>query len=685
MYNFIDVNQASEGTILPSEALKINGQYIEDQISGYRTLNVTGREALSPDVISFTTGVRDGSLMQSKRFPERIITVRYQLKANSNQAFREAYNKLGQILNVKDAELIFADEQDKFFVGTPCIIGLVDPGQNCVVGEFEILCTDPFKYSVFEYEAAPAEGENSVTFHYEGTYQSHPTLQAEFYNEQDVGADGETEAELTGAGDCGFVAFFNEEEKIIQLGDPDEIDGENAYAKAQTMINQTFKDSTSWGTTAKKLWSVNAGVFPPVAVVTQAGSVGMGQATYSETNVSGYTSGHLKTFESDGVSFSISYATEKRTASGIDIKVTITSKVTSNSIPKARTYMATLRIGGKDKTLYLKEDGVAWERNKSYTTSTKYTITGLASTGTLVTDNRFTLYFEDEGTTSHGTIFNQAGMPNIAVYAYNAQGYATYYITAADYGSGSAWHGPSITRSIGADASGEVGASNFTLTYEQKMCIGNQTADVNQRGGFHVHLSDSAGKVVAGVRLVKTASGRSVSLMLFVNNIKVHQVGLDISHYNQYFGSGEKSVKTSTIQKTGKTVSFNIGGYCKTFTDDAITDLKVTKVTFMFEKYSNVAALSYNGLYWAKFVKNNCNTYEDIPNKFSANDIVVADCKNAEITLNGILAPDLGALGNDWEGFVLTPGINQVGFTYSDWVTAEYAPKFKVRYREVFL
>ena len=32
MYNFIDVTEVSEESILPSEALKINGEYIENQI-----------------------------------------------------------------------------------------------------------------------------------------------------------------------------------------------------------------------------------------------------------------------------------------------------------------------------------------------------------------------------------------------------------------------------------------------------------------------------------------------------------------------------------------------------------------------------------------------------------------------------------------------------------------------------
>jgi hypothetical protein len=65
--------------------------------------------------------------------------------------------------------------------------------------------------------------------------------------------------------------------------------------------------------------------------------------------------------------------------------------------------------------------------------------------------------------------------------------------------------------------------------------------------------------------------------------------------------------------------------------------------------------------------------------------VLTADCKNGDIHLNGVLSPDLGALGNDWEGFYLTPGLNQIGVAYSDWVADGYAPTMKVRYREVFL
>lgn len=557
MYNFIDVNDASEVVVLPSEALKINGEYIENQITGYRTLNVSGREALSPDVYSYTTGIRDGSLLKSKQYPERIITVTYQLIADSNEAFREAYNKLAAILDVENAELIFNDEQDKYFTGTPCIIGSVAPGKNSVVGEFEILCTDPFKYSVLEYEVEPktVDGETVFTVDYNGTYKAYPTLEADFYNEQEISEDGETETALTGAGDCGFIAFYDDAENIIQIGDPEEENGED-LAKSQTLVNQSFTKSTSWGTAAKKLWAVNAGKTSSDAVV-QVGAPGL------------------------GLPMPVADPTQR-------------------------------------------------------------------------------------------------------------------YITAANFGSGSKWHGPSITRTIPADAAGEVGAANWTLTYTQKMHIGNGKNDTKQLGAFQVLLWNSAGNVIAGVNVYKGGNGKNASLRFYLNNSVKETISIDLSYHNKYFGSNrvanpKKKIKaivtskTSTIKKEGQTVTFNIGGIKKVYRDSALADMNVEKITFTFTQFGTRTPLSYNGVYGIKFVKHNCDTWRNVQNKFSANDIVVADCKAGEIYLNDLKAPELGALGNDWESFCLTPGANQIGVTWSEWVPDEYKPTVKMRYREVFL
>lgn len=687
MYNFIDVNEASESVILPSEALKINGEYIENLISGYRTLNVSGREALSPELAAYETGVRDGSVVKSKRFPARTIIVRYQLVSESGEAFREAYNQLAYILNVEDAELIFNDEQDKFFVGTPSYIGEVEPGMNSVVGEFEIFCADPFKYSVIEYEATPSLDESSILIDYNGTYKSYPTLEADFFKEEE--ADGETTGTLTGAGDCGFVAFFNEDEKIIQLGDPDEEDGTNPYAKSQTLANQTFTKNTSWGSAAKNLWPVNNGNVLPAGLV-QAGNVEMGVASYAVPSNPASTSGTLLNVASRSgspiINYKVTAKTSGRTENSVKVAVAITGSLGRDSSYFLTGYglQASIYIGGAWHNVTLKKTTDKWRGRTGHTVNLSFTVSGLTATASRLTGIKFKVTRTDNLGTAG--ILNATSCNNLAISQYVADVPETYYLNPASYGTASGkWHGPSISRTLPLDASGEDGSTNFTLTYKQKMCIGSGKSDAGQIGAFQVQLVDASGNNVAGVRILKNKSGKKASLIFYINGVIVYTGSIDLSYNNKYFGAKESAVQTSKITKSGNKITFNTGGIAKTFRDDAVADMKVKKITFMFEQYSTTKALTYNGLYWAKFVKNNCNTYKDVPNKFSANDVVTANCKNGDIILNGVLSPELGALGNDWEEFCLTPGLNQIGFAYSDWVTAEYAPTLKVRYREVFL
>ena len=200
-------------------------------------------------------------------------------------------------------------------------------------------------------------------------------------------------------------------------------------------------------------------------------------------------------------------------------------------------------------------------------------------------------------------------------------------------------------------------------------------------GAFQVTLADASNKVIAGIRILKSKAGKNASLVFYVNGKSVYTGEIDLSYGNKYFGN----TGSSSITKTGAKVSFNIGGYTKVFTDSAIEDLAVTQLTICFEQYASINALTHNGLSQVKFVKHNRDTWQDIPNKFSAGDVLEADCGAGEIYLNGNRAPELGALGNDWETFCLVPGLNQIGVAYSSWVAAGYEPTFKVRYREAFL
>ena len=688
MYEFRDITEVSEGTALPSEAMQINGEYIENIIPGYRTLHVSGREALSPEVDFFDTGIRDGSKIKSKRYPARTITVKYQIIAGSNEEFRDAYNKLASILDCENAELIFNDEPDKYFTGTPVSIGDVEPGSNSVTGEIQFLCVDPFKYSIVEYEAEPLLDESSVLIDYNGTYKSFPILEADFFTESEASEDGETVSALTGSGDCGYVAFFNENEKIIQLGDPEEKDGENAFAKSQTLANNSFKKTTDWGTAAKSQWAVNSGIVTDSSAMSQTGSVGMGVASYTAATKPADTSATLLTVTSKAaapnVDYKVSAKATGRTANSVKLTFAITGSLAKSSNYFLSGYIlnASVYVGGAWHTAVLKRSSDKWRGKTGHTVNISVTVSGLSASDTSISGIKFKV--TRGGSNGSAGKLSETACKNMPISAFTTPQPETYYLTPSSYGSGNKWHGPSITRVLPADASGETGAKNFTLSYSQKLSIGNGKADTNQLGAFQVLAvsgSGSSRKIVAGVNIYKGGSGKTANLRFYINGAVVKTESIDISYNNAYF----KPEKTSTITKSGQTVTFNICGIKRTFTDSNITDIAVTQIIFTMSKWGSYAALSYNGIYNVKFVKNNCTTWRDIPNKFSTGDIVEADCKDGEIYLNGVKTPNLGALGNDWEEFYLSPGLNQIGFSYSDWVASGYEPSIKIRYREVFL
>ena len=156
---------------------------------------------------------------------------------------------------------------------------------------------------------------------------------------------------------------------------------------------------------------------------------------------------------------------------------------------------------------------------------------------------------------------------NIPISTYTASVPETYYLAPSSFGTAAGkWHGPSITKSIGADASGVTGAENFTLTYKHKMSIGTGANNISEIGGFQAVVSGSDGTVIAGVEILKHISGKAAYIRFYVNGVRQTEVGIDISYNNQYFGAN--GVQTSSIAKSGNKVTFNLGGYIKEFTDD---------------------------------------------------------------------------------------------------------------------
>lgn len=672
MYKFIDTNEVSE-SVLPSEALNINGEYIEYLIPGYRTLSVRGRESLSAELDSYEMTGRDGAVNKSKRYPPRSIFVKYQLITNDADEFREAFNRLGEILSKDDSVCIFDDEPDKYFVGTVTEMGEIEEGKLSVVGEFEIYCADPFKYSVIEFESSYDPINQAIFVDYGGTYKSFPKLCVDFYKTSD------NESSLSANGECGFVAFFNENEKIIQMGNPDELDATHVPQSTNTLVNSVFDQAGSFGGTAQSQWRQNTGVTTGSDVV-QSGTAGMGIASYEKPNAPKDTTGTLLNNKATSQGAPIFYYTVKakttgRTSNSVKVTITITAKLkySTSFFGKPYALKGQVYIGGQWRSVMIKQPDERWKGQSGHTVNMTFTVTGLSADAQSITGIKFKV----DRTDSTGAVTGKLAettCSNLPISKYVSSTPDGYYLTSTNFGSGDKWHGASVTRSFGNSV-------NCKLQFSNGFEVGTGSAGANQVGLFQALLLDSGRSILAGVSLMKSEYGNKSKMLYFVKGIKVYETEVDVSNGNKRFKNGV----SHSIEKQGEELIFNIAGTSKRFTDSTIKNIAVSEVTFLFGKYGAKSQLSSNGLYSVKVIQEVSESEENIKNVFTPNDSVVADCETGNIYRNGALEQGLGALGNDWEDFYLKPGINQIGTAHSDFVPEGYEPSFRVKYREVYL
>lgn len=578
MYQFRDVTDHSElSASLPVEAVSINGQYLEEVVTGYRTLYTKGRESLAVELNTYSTGVADGETLKSMRYPARTITVGFQLISSTAEEFRESFTQLNNLLSIEEADFIFNDETDKYFAGTPIFNAEVEAGELTVKGEWHIYCAYPFKRSVdpivITMDDATIE-DNTATWeiNYDGGQPAKPLLRATF-------ASGETDGESNEDGDCGFIAFMDEYENIIQLGNPDMLDLD-PLTKSATLINKKFKNINGWLTSGGHTWNNRA--------------------------VTG--------------SMSVSNTTD--------------------------TYWA----NGKGQT----------------------------------------------------------------------QSYAK-----PSYGSGSSWHGAILRKTI-------EGSVNFTCDLVHRYCCSKP----EQTGTFEVGARTATGEMLAGVIINKTASGTKGTAYYIVNNTIMGKQTIDLSYYNEHFGyckrsqlyvtdrvkvaykqkkkvngkyvtvtkyrweSKTRKVKgkykysqanlNTSFSKSGNKYTFKIGNLpVKTFKVADTSELVATELSMYFG--TQRTPMHTNMVHSVMFRRDNATEFANKPNVFTAGDIVEANCNDATVylyrdgSLGGELSPQYGALGNDWEDFMLTNGTNIIRATWSDWVDPNYIPQIEIEFNEVFI
>ena len=131
---------------LPSVAMEFNGEYIENELNGYETLKVSGRETIGVELISEPT--HEGVITIDERLPHRELTITYELQADNNAEFQERFKALRKLLTSNEQVPIkFLDEPDTVYFGRLSAMDTVPDDSNTIINTFTVICDSPYKFS----------------------------------------------------------------------------------------------------------------------------------------------------------------------------------------------------------------------------------------------------------------------------------------------------------------------------------------------------------------------------------------------------------------------------------------------------------------------------------------------------------------------------------------------------------
>ena len=163
----------------PLCSMSFNGIIFEDEIPGYRTLRVEGRDSFNQTIYEYSTRLNPGSKFQDWHEEPKEITVTFALVSTDVQDLRKKLDRLKSILRDeknKEAQIIFNDEPDFYYTGT--VSGLTEEKLVSIehsAGQIRIRCTDIRKRSVEEHQlTADAESAYQFALDYPGGLPSYP-------------------------------------------------------------------------------------------------------------------------------------------------------------------------------------------------------------------------------------------------------------------------------------------------------------------------------------------------------------------------------------------------------------------------------------------------------------------------------------------------------------------------------
>lgn len=640
MYDFRETTPftGSDDNQHPAEAMLIDGQYIEDLIPGYSTLQVSGRELLSQSIEKQTIGNSDGEFIQYVRNPSREIVVGYRLAAADNLSFRQAFYKLNDILHGENHQVSFNDDPSKYWLATLSDIDDVPKGRNAITSSFTLFVPDGIAHSV-----ATQTADNMP------------------YKDVPVNLLTGTTVVNTGIIKAGSQGISGSSRDSVSI-----VGGETyTYSISMITMGHMGHSSIAWLDANKNVisaqagnnnpWTANGGRFsntftaPSNAFYANLTPWYFSQVYTSDTNISwnqeklevGTSASPWSPNPADPEYYADTIIVPNAGTYPSEPIITATINGDDGVLTAINDQGSVLQFGSPDET-----DGFVKQKSERvYHLDFNQTPTGV----TLNNGVTAFPYYE------HGNDANvQSGPFGYA----NGIAYPSTERTASNY-----WNGPSMSGTIPKNSNGS-NTANFQFV--NRVNVGTNAAEV---GRFEFNLTYQ-GKIVASLALFDDSASNDqwVFSGTVYDGSQAQMLFFDLLPRNYYRDGNYNAV----ITKMGDQLTFRLDridlgdGGIETRTVSGFSSVPIDGWTAWFPGFSDQRGWSIN---WqdSYFDWINVDYWDDIPNRFKDGDVVQIDVANRRVLVNGAEDRTLQTIGNDWGGFKIQPGNNTIELLTSSW------------------
>lgn len=237
MYEFRDtIDHTDLVDTIPSEAMNFGGVFLENEVEGYKTLTVTGREPLSRNIQAVKIGRSDGDTFKSSSLDSREIQIKFAIFTSSPEDYQLRLTELKSLLYVGETEIWFNDDKTRGITGFVSAVNITSEGNVIVRGNIVIFCPNPNWYSLIETKVTATNGIANID--YPNSYLSKPRIAVNMH------------------ADNGYVGIIDSQGNVLQFGTAEEIDGviEN---KSVVRVSDIVANDFNAGNIAQRGWTYN--------------------------------------------------------------------------------------------------------------------------------------------------------------------------------------------------------------------------------------------------------------------------------------------------------------------------------------------------------------------------------------------------------------------------------------------